>query len=74
MQVYSNKGPHPFPRRDNTEIVKRRNSKIFFFFFRTTGLFSTKPNTKQPYVRWTETFSSHNQGYGICIGVRKCVF
>ena len=58
IQVYSNGGPRPFPRRDNYEKVKihRRNFKIFFS--RTTGPISTKFGTELPWVKGIQVCSN----------------
>ena len=57
IQVYSNKGPRPFPRGDNNEIAKihGRNSKSFFS--RSIGPISTKLGTKQLRIMGTKEFS-----------------
>ena len=83
IHVCSNERPHPSPRGDNYEIVKKHwwNSKIFFS--RTTEPISTKFGTKHPWVKGIQVcsneepinspkinnvfFSSLNQRYDIII-------
>ena len=45
FQVYSKKGPHPFPKEDNYEIAKNTLTKLIFFS-RAFGPISSKLGTK----------------------------
>ena len=51
IQIYSNEGPRPLPRRYNNEIANThwRNVKIFFCW--TIGSISTKLSIKLPRVK-----------------------
>ena len=51
IQVCSNEGPHLFPRGDNYEIAKYIDKIKKILFSRTTGLISTKLDTKHPWVK-----------------------
>ena len=60
IQVCSNEGPHPFPRGDNRKNVKLYWKYFKIFFSRTTGLISSKPGTKHPWIK--EIQDSLNEG------------
>ena len=51
IQVYSNEEPCPFPRGDNYEKAKIHWWNLKIFFYRTTGLISSKLGTKHPWVK-----------------------
>ena len=50
IQISSNEGLRPFPRRDNKEIAKLHCQNLKIFFIRTTGPISTKLGTKHLWV------------------------
>ena len=58
IQVYSNKGPFAFPRADNYEIAKIHLQNLKIFFSRTTEPFSTKLDTKHPWVKGIQVYSN----------------
>ena len=63
IQVYSNKEPRSYPRRDNYEISQRKfchrkQTKLKTIFFSgTTGPISTKLGTKHPWLLGIEVCS-----------------
>ena len=58
IQVCSNKGPRPFPRRDRSENVKLYWKYFKIFFFRTTWPISTKRGIKHPWVEGIQVCSN----------------
>ena len=56
IQVYSDKGPRPFPRGDNYEIAKIHLRDEEIFYSRTTELISTKFGTMHPWVKGIQVF------------------
>ena len=58
IQVYSNEEPCPFPRGDNYEKAKIHWWNLKIFFYRTTGLISTKLGTKHPWVKGIQVCSN----------------
>ena len=58
ISICSNKRPHPFPRGDDSEIVKISYQHLRIFFSRTTGLISTKFGTKHPWVKGIQVYTT----------------
>ena len=58
--VRSNKGPRPFPVRDNEEIAKIHLQSFKIFSSRITGPISIKFGTKCPWVKGTQDFINKN--------------
>ena len=58
IQICSNEGPCPFPRGDNSEIVKLNWKYFKIFFSRITGPIWTKLSTKHPWVERIQVCSN----------------
>ena len=50
IQLFTNKGPHPSSREDNSKIIKIYGEYLKNFYFRTTRPISTKIGIKHPWV------------------------
>ena len=72
IQICSNEGPRPFPRRNYYEIAKIHWLNLKILFSRTTGQISTKFGIMHLLIGWAVFFSSLNQRYDIIICVLFC--
>ena len=58
IQVYTNKGPFPFPKRDYCKIVKIHWQLLKIFFLRTAEPISTKLCIKHPWMKGIQVYSN----------------
>ena len=58
IQIFTNKGPHPSSRGDNSKIIKIYGEYLKIFYFRTTGPVSMKLGIKLPWVEKIQIFSN----------------
>ena len=61
IQVYSNDGPHPFPKGDSYVIVKTHWQKLMIFFSRTSMQISKNLCTKHFWVKGIRVCSMKGQ-------------
>ena len=53
IQIFTNKGPHPSSRGDNSKIIKIYGEYLKILYFRTTG---SKIRKKHPWVEEIQIF------------------
>ena len=61
IEIFTNKDPRPFLRRDNSKLLKIYGNYFKNFYFRTTGPVSTKRGIKHPWVEEIQIFFSNRE-------------
>ena len=56
IQIFTNKGPHPSSKGDDSKIIKIYGEYLKKFYFRTTGPVSSKLGIKHPWVKEIQNF------------------